>query len=101
MKCLRAAWSGQAFSRFWKFCTASHFAIIGLINSPIGRASCGLDFDGPFSSAFRKSAQGPGLPRFTWNLARSEEHTSELQSLMRNSYAVLSLKTNKELNSLK
>src|SRR3546814_9759146 len=36
MKCLRAAWSGQAFSRFWKFCTASHFAIIGLINSPTG-----------------------------------------------------------------
>src|SRR3546814_10357165 len=27
-------------------------------------------------------------------LARSEEHTSELQSLMRNSYAVLCLKTN-------
>src|SRR3546814_6515556 len=27
--------------------------------------------------------------------ARSEEHTSELQSLMRNSYAVFCLKTNK------
>src|SRR3546814_6752100 len=29
-------------------------------------------------------------------LARSEEHTSELQSLMRNSYAVLCLKKKKE-----
>src|SRR3546814_4715072 len=29
------------------------------------------------------------------DLARSEEHTSELQSLMRNSYAVFCLKTNK------
>src|SRR3546814_8981731 len=28
--------------------------------------------------------------------ARSEEHTSELQSLMRNSYAVFCLKTNKK-----
>src|SRR3546814_9451275 len=30
-----------------------------------------------------------------WEPARSEEHTSELQSLMRNSYAVLCLKNNK------
>src|SRR3546814_8096372 len=29
---------------------------------------------------------------------RSEEHTSELQSLMRSSYAVFCLKTNKNLN---
>src|SRR3546814_2457439 len=30
-----------------------------------------------------------------WNEARSEEHTSELQSLMRNSYAVFCLKKKK------
>src|SRR3546814_1161419 len=39
-----------------------------------------LDFDG--------QAKGPCNP----NLARSEEHTSELQSLMRISYAVFCLK---------
>src|SRR3546814_5414619 len=31
---------------------------------------------------------------------RSEEHTSELQSLMRNSYAVFCLKKNKDTNKL-
>src|SRR3546814_1476604 len=30
--------------------------------------------------------------RLIWTLSRSEEHTSELQSLMRNSYAVFCLK---------
>src|SRR3546814_7195903 len=37
-----------------------------------------------------------------WNWARSEEHTSELQSLMRISYAVFCLKkktTNKKINT--
>src|SRR3546814_2386793 len=33
--------------------------------------------------------------------ARSEEHTSELQSLMRISYAVFCLKKNKQLRSIK
>src|SRR3546814_2474301 len=33
--------------------------------------------------------------------ARSEEHTSELQSLMRNSYAVLCLKNKREINNAK
>src|SRR3546814_3993354 len=32
-------------------------------------------------------------------VARSEEHTSELQSLMRNSYAVFCLKTKKQYNT--
>src|SRR3546814_9786287 len=31
---------------------------------------------------------------FDWLVTRSEEHTSELQSLMRNSYAVFCLKKN-------
>src|SRR3546814_5193239 len=39
----------------------------------------------------------PGVPGFGWTASRSEEHTSELQSLMRISYAVFCLKntTNK------
>src|SRR3546814_9491268 len=41
------------------------------------------------NSAGRMAAEGLSLAA-----ARSEEHTSELQSLMRNSYAVFSLKKN-------
>src|SRR3546814_9279072 len=48
------------------------------------------------------AAQSPALvqcPRLcTARLRRSEEHTSELQSLMRISYAVLCLKKKKEHN---
>src|SRR3546814_2450752 len=41
-------------------------------------------------------AKGLGEKQTTWRLRdRSEEHTSELQSLMRSSYAVFCLKTNK------
>src|SRR3546814_8406311 len=44
-----------------------------------------------------------GAPRekFTSVDARSEEHTSELQSLMRNSYAVFCLKKKKKRNTTK
>src|SRR3546814_17893187 len=38
------------------------------------------------------SALVPLAERFNWELTRSEEHTSELQSLMRISYAVFCLK---------
>src|SRR3546814_9895529 len=38
-----------------------------------------------------------GRARFRQRLDRSEEHTSELQSLMRISYAVFCLKTQKEI----
>src|SRR3546814_6422437 len=38
-------------------------------------------------------AKTPGAKRRRFPVIRSEEHTSELQSLMRNSYAVFCLKT--------
>src|SRR3546814_6067664 len=47
-------------------------------------------------------ARGVGVPRRHRAIMRSEEHTSELQSLMRISYAVFCLKkktTNKALKS--
>src|SRR3546814_10532735 len=46
----------------------------------------------------RRAGIGPGerLERHFHSLIRSEEHTSELQSLMRISYAVFCLKTKKE-----
>src|SRR3546814_3838024 len=47
---------------------------------------------GPATEARHRIVQSVCGPR----LARSEEHTSELQSLMRYSYAVFSLKKNKQ-----
>src|SRR3546814_2999753 len=49
---------------------------------------------GPVWAPYGLSQMGTGIPLsgMSW---RSEEHTSELQSLMRNSYAVFCLKKNK------
>src|SRR3546814_9612948 len=41
----------------------------------------------------------PEIARSRVSQKRSEEHTSELQSLMRHSYAVFGLKTNNKLSS--
>src|SRR3546814_3638672 len=46
----------------------------------------------PWAQPWSSAAAVPGLPR---NAVRSEEHTSELQSLMRISYAVFCLKKKK------
>src|SRR3546814_9466675 len=50
----------------------------------------------------RQAAMAAGIPQEipAWGVNRSEEHTSELQSLMRNSYAVFCLKktTRKQLS---
>src|SRR3546814_3505765 len=62
----------------------------------------------PFSTCWRKTisrrsanmltvTKGPIRCPFAWKRdGRSEEHTSELQSLMRNSYAVFCLKKKKQ-----
>src|SRR3546814_1207732 len=42
---------------------------------------------------FCPKGEGGRCPAKPWRAARSEEHTSELQSLMRISYAVFCLKT--------
>src|SRR3546814_6226897 len=56
-----------------------------------GKAASGGHDGGPFSS---RRASRPGRRRR--RAGRSEEHTSELQSLMRISYAVFCLKKKKE-----
>src|SRR3546814_10649243 len=64
-----------------------------LVSSAIGSV---VDTALFFSIAFA----GSGLPWVTWALGdRSEEHTSELQSLMRISYAVFCLKKKKNTNT--
>src|SRR3546814_3177956 len=56
-----------------------------------------LDEVEPYRSAGGGRIDLPGLPSHAG--VRSEEHTSELQSLMRISYAVLCLKTKKHKTS--
>src|SRR3546814_3501739 len=69
-------------------------------HSSLNDAQARVDKDGLFRAVI--SAQDPGVPNWLDTAGnasgavqgrRSEEHTSELQSLMRNSYAVFCLKT--------
>src|SRR3546814_3495208 len=67
-----------------------------VITPEIGALSCHAADDLP-PAAFLDTA-GSGYPRQSGlNEIRSEEHTSELQSLMRISYAVFCLKKKKKL----
>src|SRR3546814_3321916 len=58
-----------------------------------GRIASAVCPDGK-QQAFLRDSEQPGLGLRT-TAARSEEHTSELQSLMRNSYAVFCLQKKK------
>src|SRR3546814_9204461 len=49
---------------------------------------------------YRGTAPAPAALAHTRDRLRSEEHTSELQSLMRNSYAVFCLKKQKQKNDI-
>src|SRR3546814_1184508 len=83
------------------------YAAIFIGSSPASRVitgGCGIARGGRPSTAFRIAAIWPGVepqqpprmftcPCSAHSLTRSEEHTSELQSLMSISYAVLCLKT--------
>src|SRR3546814_10017573 len=59
------------------------------LRAPVGDAARARI--GGFSARYRRAA-----PRKAGHSRRSEEHTSELQSLMRNSYAVFCLKKKKQ-----
>src|SRR3546814_3714007 len=54
---------------------------------------------GETALAIRELADEKGVPVLQYPELRSEEHTSELQSLMRNSYAVFCLKKKKKQNN--
>src|SRR3546814_2434814 len=62
----------------------------------VGRIACALASDGErLLVAVEQSATDNAALQAAWRL-RSEEHTSELQSLMRTSYAVFCLKKKKQ-----
>src|SRR3546814_8004339 len=67
-----------------------------------GKRSGGLTGNHPPMEALRQLLQGSGLEaeRVNDRTVRSEEHTSELQSLMRISYAVSCLKKKKHKKPL-
>src|SRR3546814_8015026 len=66
---------------------------------PRGRRARGADSQVPPDHRVRRRARGEGRDR-GGRRARSEEHTSELQSLMRISYAVFCLKKKSPINTL-
>src|SRR3546814_9269017 len=71
----------------------------GVDSSELGKGVCALIAGGGYAE-YAAAPLGTCLPKpesLSWaEAARSEEHTSELQSLMRISYAVLRLKKKKE-----
>src|SRR3546814_2219566 len=76
------------------------FPYTTLFRSPIRRSGRGnapgirCSFDRILGGAMTKRKGKPGFRAPGGTAGRSEEHTSELQSLMRNSYAVFCLKKN-------
>src|SRR3546814_3608102 len=54
----------------------------------------------PSAAAVRPKLRKPRSVRSSQRQSRSEEHTSELQSLMRNSYAVFCLKKKNQLHTI-
>src|SRR3546814_2344772 len=66
----------------------------GMASCTAGRAQ---DFLGRGRARHLGGTRGPARPSTAAVIARSEEHTSELQSLMRISYAVFCLKKKKTL----
>src|SRR3546814_4073823 len=82
----------------------SRAAGLNRVMQPVRWGGYGLDFDAYFEICWRiSSAWGStgwvysqsAVQNWEMSFARSEEHTSELQSLMRISYAVFCLKKKK------
>src|SRR3546814_3695350 len=81
-------------SHVWKWPLAGTFSILRINIQPLDRTCSPYRFK-RYSSMDRKSLQDTA-PRLPIGVMRSEEHTSELQSLMRISYAVFCLKKKKD-----
>src|SRR3546814_7475334 len=80
-------------SRGYRIEAGASFMLTPLIRSRISAGYFAQDFDSPFFSAVSGLAFRGRLDY------RSEEHTSELQSLMRNSFAVFCLKKKNNTSS--
>src|SRR3546814_5317507 len=67
------------------------------LHANAGKSRCG---DHPRASGHHRSQRGEAGQRPDRDRKRSEEHTSELQSLMRISYAVFCLKNKNKINTI-
>src|SRR3546814_5713044 len=74
----------------------------GLLRNVVAVQTPSLDASADSPNIVRDGAGNISGYKFTFRAerGRSEEHTSELQSLMRNSYAVFCLKKNKKIEKL-
>src|SRR3546814_10418122 len=74
---------------------------LALARDTLAQAECRMrDADATYTRVIGEFPRNPSRPRPAVE-ARSEEHTSELQSLMRNSYAVFCLKKKNNNNPIK
>src|SRR3546814_235666 len=85
---------GSDSARGAKKISSNQIAVTNPAIAPCNRDNCSPStVDAPTSTSDKAARVSRTSVR--WNVVRSEEHTSELQSLMRNSYAVFCLKKNK------
>src|SRR3546814_7555040 len=88
---LQTLYSGGAMSR------ADLSRETGLTRVTISDLIAALIAEGYVTEKGMRESTRPGKPAMLVDLDRSEEHTSELQSLMRISYAVFCLKKKKQV----
>src|SRR3546814_2364667 len=81
------------------FRSGNHQDLIDAITQklwPLGDETAFVPGHGPMSNFAHERQNNPFVGDQVTGIGRSEEHTSELQSLMRNSYAVFCLKKKKQ-----
>src|SRR3546814_4160550 len=91
---LAAYYFTSDIDRAWRVGEALEFGMVGLNTGAISMAAA--PFGGVKQSGLGREGGAEGIEEY-----RSEEHTSELQSLMRISYAVFCLKKKKETIKVK
>src|SRR3546814_4488547 len=90
-RCLKRVWADACAEACANQCLQAASTIVPALNTP-----------SPIRLEARRNGLAPGAwPAGTCHRRRSEEHTSELQSLMRISYAVFCLKKKKCQDSLR
>src|SRR3546814_10752662 len=87
--------SAIALSIQTRLADLSHLSPLHLLRHKFG-ASFGQIFGRTLDEPLHMAAGGVGITQANRTQNRSEEHTSELQSLMRTSYAVFCLKKKKK-----
>src|SRR3546814_4215404 len=99
---MRPVWAASAAYKYWSSLIARDTHVD--YATSMYHAKIAQTFGSGYHSALRKAFVSGGTAGLQTQLGRSEEHTSDLQSLMRNSYAVFCFekkKINKHHNIIK